>query len=239
MSAHTKSTAEKYNKLADSEDRFGRTDYLVTRELPRVISKYNVKSSILDFGCGTGLSTRFLKSLNYDCIGVDSNPEMLNLAIQNDPSGIYIKSITDIVLPFENDRFEMVVSTFVLFEIESLNTMISVFKEISRILRHGGTFIAVTGSEELYKRDWLSLDVKNYPENKNPKSGDICRINLKDINLILNDYFWTHDDYVYASKDAGLLLAKSSFPLGCVNDGINWKDEIYYPPYVFYEFIKP
>jgi SAM-dependent methyltransferase len=235
---HTKEIAEKYNKLALSEDRYGGTDYLVTKELPPIISRYNIKSTILDFGCGTGLSTRFLKKLNYDCIGIDINKEMINFARKNDPSGLYIESTKDSFLPFENGSFEMVVSIFVLFEIPTLKKMIQILSEIARILKPGGVLIAVAGSEELYKRNWISLDGKSFPENKNPQSGNICRIKLTNIGLILNDYFWTNDDYIYAAKCAGLLMAKKSYPLGRIDDGIDWQDEIYYPPFVFYEFTK-
>lgn len=233
---HTKIDADKYDKLSTAEDRFGRTDYLVSKELPNIISKYNVKSTILDFGCGAGLSTRFLKKLNYNCIGVDHNKKMLDFAKSNDPAGLYVKS-TDAGLPFENDSFDMVVSIFVLFEIPTLKKMITSLSEIARILKPGGVLIAVTGSEELYKRNWVSLDVKDFPENNNPKSGDICKIKLTHINLTLEDYFWTDDDYMYVAESSGFSVARKSFPLGAVDDGINWKDEIYYPPFVFYEFV--
>lgn len=235
---HTKEVAKKYNKLNDDENRFGRTDYLITQELPGVLKKHAVNSAILDFGCGAGLSTRFIKKMGYDCIGVDINENMLNFARTNDPSGKYIKSISDNKLPFHDHAFDLAISTFVLFEIPSIEKMISIFKEISRVLRDGGIFIAITGSEELYKRNWLTLNVKDFPENINPKSGDICRINLSHIGLTLNDYFWTDNDYTNVAESTGFAVINRLYPLGKINKGIQWKDEIYYPPFVFYEFKK-
>jgi ubiquinone/menaquinone biosynthesis C-methylase UbiE len=233
---HTKIMAEKYDKLSSSDDRFGRTDYLVSKELPNIISKYNISSTILDFGCGTGLSTRFLKKMNYDCIGVDHNKQMLEFAKLNDPSGLYLESTVD-SLPFECGSFEMVVAVFVLFEMPTLKTMINSLGEISRILKPGGVLIAITGSEELYKRDWLSLDVRSFHENKNPKSRDVCKIKLTHVDLVLEDYFWTDNDYTYAAEEAGFTVSKKSFPLGSIHGGMDWKDEVFYPPFVFYEFI--
>src|SRR3990167_10634555 len=159
--------ASKYNLLGDKSQiyRLGRTDYLVTRELPNILAKYKV-NKILDLGCGAGLSTRFIKKLGYECIGTDINDEMLSFAKKNDPSGIYIKTLNGNSLPFEKEVFDMVVSVFVLFEIPTIDLMIKFFNETSRVLKKGCTFIAVTGSEELYKRKWLSLDL-DFHENKN------------------------------------------------------------------------
>jgi len=43
----------------------------------------------LDFGCGTGRSTRFLKRLGYEAVGVDIAPHMLAKARDRDPGGDY------------------------------------------------------------------------------------------------------------------------------------------------------
>src|SRR3990167_9521805 len=70
--------ATKYNLLDTSElnkdfslYRQGRTDYLLTRELPVILEKHDRSKRILDYGCGAGLSTRFLKSLGLNVVGVD------------------------------------------------------------------------------------------------------------------------------------------------------------------------
>jgi hypothetical protein len=131
-----------------------------------------------------------------------------------------------------------VVSTFVLFAIPSISSLINTFKNIHSILSQDGVFIAVTGSTELYQRDWLSLRVKEFPENQHPISGDICRVVLTDIDLLLEDYYWTHEDYVKVANASGFQIAEHSYPLGREEDGIPWKDERVYPPYVFYEFSK-
>ncbi len=238
MTTYTEETAEKYNKLSDHENRFGGTDYLVTQELPEILKKYATNSTILDFGCGAGLSTRFIKKMGYECTGVDINKEMLKIAKKNDPSGIYIKSISDNKLPFNDQTFDLVISIFVLFEIPSIPKMISIFQEVSRVLTHEGIFIAITGSEELYKRNWLSLNAKDFPENINSKSGNICKITLSHIGLTLDDYFWTDNDYSLVAENAGFTILNRLYPLGKINDEIEWKDEIQYPPYVFYEFKK-
>ena len=43
----------------------------------------------LDFGCGTGRSTRFLRQLGFDVVGFDSSVQMLQQAWSLDPAGNY------------------------------------------------------------------------------------------------------------------------------------------------------
>ncbi|MEE8632751.1 MAG: class I SAM-dependent methyltransferase, partial [Candidatus Bathyarchaeia archaeon] len=50
--------AEAYSKL-----EFPGTYYLAYRDLPKIISDHVKGREALDFGCGTGRSTRFLKRL--------------------------------------------------------------------------------------------------------------------------------------------------------------------------------
>ena len=233
------SDAKKYNRLGDHNQiyRFGRTDYLVTKELPNMIRSNIRIDRVLDFGCGAGLSTRFIKSLGYHCVGVDVNDEMISLAKKNDPSGEYIKTESQGILPFINSYFDAVISVFVLFEIPSIKSMVYSFKEINRVLNDGGIFIAITGSEELYKRNWLSLDA-NFPENKGCNSGDICKIKLLHVDLVVEDYYWTDNDYYYVANQSGFQITKKLFPIGTLQDGIKWKDETKYAPFVFYKFEK-
>ncbi len=234
--------AKRYNQLGKNKEifRLGRTDYLVTRELPNMISALQLdpNDKILDFGCGAGLSTRFIKSLGYvNCIGIDINEPMLQLARENDPSGEYYLSYSESLMPFEANTFRTVIAIFVLFEISTLQKMKKIFEEISRVLTKEGTFIAITGSEHLYYQQWVSLD-PNFPENQHLKSGDLCRIRLTPIDLILSDYYWTDHDYTQTANTAGFTLSQKKFPLGSFKDDIQWKDEINYPPFVFYEFKK-
>ena len=59
---------------------FPGTYYLAYRDLPEIIGHHINGRKALDFGCGTGRSTRFLKELGFDVIGVDISEEMITIA---------------------------------------------------------------------------------------------------------------------------------------------------------------
>jgi len=66
---------------------FPGTYYLAFRDLPELIARHVVGRRGLDFGCGAGRSTRFLKRLGFDVLGVDISASMIEQAQSVDPSG--------------------------------------------------------------------------------------------------------------------------------------------------------
>jgi len=67
---------------------FANTYHLAYRDLPAIMSEHVTGTKALDFGCGTGRSTRFLRKLGFNVMGVDISEEMLRIARPLDPSGI-------------------------------------------------------------------------------------------------------------------------------------------------------
>jgi SAM-dependent methyltransferase len=67
--------------------QFPGTYYLAFRDLPVLIRRHSHGSRALDFGCGTGRSTRFLKNLGLNVVGADISQAMLDQARALDPSG--------------------------------------------------------------------------------------------------------------------------------------------------------
>jgi len=76
--------AEAYSKL-----EFANTYYLAYRDLPEIAAKYALGCAALDFGCGTGRSSRFLTRLGFEVTGIDISEEMLRKARHPDPGGDY------------------------------------------------------------------------------------------------------------------------------------------------------
>jgi SAM-dependent methyltransferase len=76
--------AEAYARL-----EFPGTYYLAYRDLPEIIGQYVRGRKAVDFGCGTGRSTRFLQQLGFDTVGVDISERMLARARERDAQGAY------------------------------------------------------------------------------------------------------------------------------------------------------
>jgi ubiquinone/menaquinone biosynthesis C-methylase UbiE len=240
---------EDYSKLARlyAQNQATGTDYLAFRDIPALVSIYlpkGIKLFVLEFGCGAGLSTRFIKKVlpdNSNVIGVDISSEMLHEAMLADPLGTYLKMGQTI--PFSNSVFDFVYCNFVLFELPSRDEIVRVFTEIARTMKKDSYLIATTGTPEMYNRRnrWTTLDA-NFPENDHLQSGDLAKVRviLPEGMITFNDYYWTEKDYRECFAAAGFSLISVNYPLGSENDLLDWKwkDEIRVAPYVIFVLRK-
>ena len=71
------------------------TYYLAYRDLPSLIGEEGGGRRALDFGCGAGRSTRFLRSLGFSAVGIDVSNAMLEEARRADPGGTYLHIADD------------------------------------------------------------------------------------------------------------------------------------------------
>jgi SAM-dependent methyltransferase len=76
--------ASAYAKL-----EFPGTYYLAFRDLPAIFAAHVTGQEGLDFGCGAGRSTRFLRKLGFEAVGVDIAEPMVRRARAIDPEGDY------------------------------------------------------------------------------------------------------------------------------------------------------
>jgi SAM-dependent methyltransferase len=210
------------------------TQVLAFRDIPMLIREHaGPIASVLDYGCGAGRSTRFLKRLGFTVVGADISPEMLEQARSKDGSGEY-HQISSGHLPFEDSAFDLVFSSFVFLEVSRLEEIERILTEMKRVLRKDGLVVFVTASMEASKGDWVSLSY-SFPENDRPlQSGDTVKLLIRGIDVILYDYYWTDDDYTRAAERAGLTLVKLHKPLGSSEDAIEWRDETKTSPIAIY-----
>lgn len=212
--------AKNYVKFKNERD----VTYLLYRDIPELIKPFISAGKALDFGCGPGLSTRFLAKLGFDVIGVDINENMLKEAIC-EPDGIPFARINHGKIPFQNNSFDFVLAVLVLLEMPNLEEMKVALCEISRILKPGGFFLAIVGSEHFYKDIW---------EDENPlvnkpfselKPGDAYYSYSKPTGITFKDYFYREDDYRRTFAHAGLSVLQIHKALGNEQDNVDWKME--------------
>jgi SAM-dependent methyltransferase len=76
--------ANAYAKL-----EFPGTYYLAFRDLPAIFAAHVTGRKGLDFGCGAGRSTRLLRKLGFEAVGVDIAEPMVRRARAIDAEGDY------------------------------------------------------------------------------------------------------------------------------------------------------
>lgn len=219
--------ASHYTKTHESTHR-----YLAYRDIPTIVRKYIQGKNALDYGTGTGYSANFLHKIGFEVTGVDVSKEMLFQARLAYPSFPFFP-VENGVIPIESSLFDLVFSSFVLFEIGTKNAIIDHLTEAKRVMKDDGIFVAVTGSQYLHNasKKWLNFRV-DFPENQNPISGDVVKLHLNGADLDFTDYYWTETDYRQCFLQAGLELIEIHYPLGDENEPYLWKDEIKSSPFV-------
>jgi len=228
-----------YDSLAVEYAKLGIADtfYLAFRDIPDILAKYFVRGKALDFGCGTGRSTRFLKSLNFDVLGVDINHNMLEQAKGLDHSGSYLH-IRKGNFPFRNASFDLIFSSFVFIEISSKKEIKNTLVGMRRILKTDGIIVIVTSSENSHMGNWLSFSYDFKENKKKIRSGGQIKILIKNIDVVINDYYWTEKDFKDLFSCAGLKVLDIFKPLGKKDDPYDWIDEGAIPPVTIYILSK-
>ena len=226
-----KARAEAYDRL-----EFPGTYYLAYRDLPAIISKHMQGKKALDFGCGTGRSTRFLRKLGFDVIGVDISEPMLALARKRDPHGDY-RLVSDGELHgLESDTFDLVLSAFTFDNIPTMEKKVDLFRSLKHLLRPNGCIVSVVSSPEIYFNEWASFSTNAYPENRTAKRGDKVLIVMLDVeeSRPVEDIIWMEQDYRETYNRAGLVPVDVYKPLANLAEPYNWVSETTIAPWTIY-----
>ena len=216
----------KQSKISDG------TNLLAYRDIPSILEKYVRGKRAIDYGCGTGRSTRFLEELGYEVVGVDISQEMLKQALSIDCQTHYFL-IKNAEIPVLDDSCDLIFACLVVCTIPTKEELIALYKEVYRCLKKNGIFVVVTASDDFYTGNWLTYNV-DYQQNKNLKSGDQSKFYLKNLGIELTNYYWTDQDYREISEISSLKIVEKIFPLGHPADGVAWVSETTNPPYAIY-----
>ena len=214
------------------------TSWLSFRDVPLLIEKYVQGKTTLDYGCGAGRSTRFLRSLGLDPIGMDISSSMLEQARLLDSENRYVQ-IDSGKIPAPNNTYDLVFSSHVFLVLPTKEDIAKILTDLFRVLRDNGIFIVITGSEELHSRkmNWLSYNT-DFPENTHLASGSLTKIQNKIVGTIFYDYNWLDNDYQKLFQENGFELLETHHPFGTYEDGYEWKSELEHSPFSIYVLRK-
>ena len=183
--------------------------------------KVSKSSRILDVGCGTGQTAAYLASkYGAKVTGIDSNPTMIEKAkgrIKKDHLPVKIIQCSILQTPLPNNTFDFIISESVLTFVDKPSAL----KEIYRLLKNGGRFIAIeftviqqleTKNEEeikqfygfdslLMKKDWVDLlqqaGFQNIKIQKNTSISSVPEFHhSKDIEPELYEVMYKHFEMV-------------------------------------------
>ena len=215
---------------------FPDTYYLAFRDLPVLFTKHVAGKRALDFGCGTGRSTRFLRKLGFETIGIDVAEKMVQRARESDPTGEY-RCISDGDLDdFRDGTFDLVFSAFTFDNIPTRTHKVRLFTELARVLAPTGRLVNVVSSPEIYLHEWASFSSKDFPENRQARCGDrvlIINTALTDRRPV-TDILWPDADYRDVYSRAGLAVLEIHRPLGRPDEPYAWINETTIPPWTIY-----
>jgi SAM-dependent methyltransferase len=223
--------AEAYARL-----EFPGTYYLAFRDLPRILAAHAPGPDAIDFGCGAGRSTRFLRALGFQPVGIDISPDMIRQARSVDPQGSYRLIDDGDFAPLTPGSFDLVLSAFTFDNIPGEDHRVRLLLGLRDRLRPDGVLVLLGSAPELYTRDWASFSTTGFPENAAARSGGVVRVIITEVDDTrpVEDVFWTDADYRAAFRRAGLSILATHRPLARPEEPFEWVNETRVAPWVIY-----
>jgi SAM-dependent methyltransferase len=206
--------------------QFPGTYYLAFRDLPALIHRYNPGSRALDFGCGTGRSTRFLRNLGLDVTGADISQAMLDQARALDPPGQYHLIRANLVDEFAPGSFDVILSAFA-FDNMPTEAKADALGALRILLAPVGCLLLVVSTPEIYVNEWASFSTRDFLENRHASDGDRVRIIMLDVpdHRPVEDVFCTDAHYRRLFKSARLRVLDTQSPLASGKEATRWVSE--------------
>ncbi len=215
---------------------FPGTYHLAYRDLPALFAEHVHGRRALDFGCGAGRSTRFLRTLGFEATGLDISRSMIEMARRVDPAGTYLLVADGDFSGLEPASFDLVFSAFAFDNIPGVEKRCALLRGLGCLLGPGGRIVLLGSTPEIYTHEWASFSTREFPENRRAKSGETVRIVMKDVDdrRPVEDAIWFHEDYVDLFSAAGLELLAEHRPLGRDDEPQEWLSETTVAPWVVY-----
>ncbi|MBV9316794.1 MAG: methyltransferase domain-containing protein [Gammaproteobacteria bacterium] len=225
--------ADRARAYADLD--FPATYYLAFRDLPQLLHKHVSGVRALDFGCGTGRSTRFLRELGFEVIGVDVSQAMLDRARARDPHGDYRLVRDGALSGFGSATVDAVLAAFTFDNIPNTEKT-ALLRELRRVLAPGGRVLLVVSSAAIYLHKWASFSTRDFPQNHTARDGDFVRIVMLDVpdRRPVVDVLCGDACYRELFESVGLCVIEVVSPLATGAESVQWVSETRISPWTIY-----
>jgi SAM-dependent methyltransferase len=212
---------------------FPGTYYLAFRDLPAILREHATGGRALDFGCGAGRSTRFLKGLGFEVTGVDVSGAMVRHARQRDARGDYRVVAPADLSVLEEARFDVVLSAFTFDNIPTPAEKGAHLRALARRLAPSGRMVNLVSRPEIYRHEWASFSTRDFPENLAARSGDVVRIVMTDVvdRRPVEDVLFDEASYLSVYRGVGLERVAAYAPLGREDEPFVWVNETRVAPW--------
>lgn len=214
---------------------WGGTYHLVRRDLPGILREHVSGRRALDFGCGTGRSTRLLRECGFEVTGVDIAESMVGRARQLDPGGDYRLLEEGDLSRLPGGPFDLVLAAFP-FDNTPAEEKPRLLRALRDVLTPAGRLVNVVSSPEIYTHEWVSFTSRDFPENRNARDGEVVRIVTTEFGhgRPCEDVLCTDQEYRRLYAEAGLRVVGEYRPLGRDDEGVAWESETRVAPWVIW-----
>ncbi len=213
----------------------GGTYHLAFRDLAAILCEHVSGDRAVDFGCGTGRSSRWLTEHGFRVTGVDISHEMVTRARWRDPHGDY-RIVPDGDLSSVEGEVDLLLCAFTFDNIGGRAHRLGLLASLRRLLAPSGTLVLLVSTPEIYTHEWASFSTRDFPENRAAGSGEVVRIVTTDHGdqRPMMDLLWTDVDYRTLVSQAGLALTLVKRPLATDSEGVDWVSETRIAPWAIY-----
>lgn len=215
---------------------FPGTYYLAFRDIPALVARHVPGPKALDFGCGTGRSSRLLRDLGLQIVGIDISAAMLDEARRRDPSGDYRLVRVGDLGTLGHETFDVILAAFTFDNIPSDAEKSQSLAALRAHLSPGGRMILVVSSPEIYRHEWASFSTKDFPGNRRAADGDRVYTIMLDVadRRPVEDVMCGDAHYRQLFAAAGLAVREMLSPLATGEEPIAWVSETAVAPWSIY-----
>jgi SAM-dependent methyltransferase len=219
--------ADAYSRL-----EFPGTYFLAYRDLPSTCERHVSGRRAVDFGCGAGRSTRFLRGLGFEVVGIDVSADMVRKALEIDPSGDYRRVDPGDFSGLTEGAFDLVLSAFTFDNIPQ-GEKVRHLRGLSALLAPAGRLVNLVSRPEIYTHEWASFSTRDFPQNRAATSGDLVKIVMTDVTdrRPVEDVVCTQAAYGQLYRESGLGVIAAHEPLGREDEPYPWVSETRIAPW--------